>query len=81
MGMRKLFNVLFIFLVLLLPMVATIRHSHSKYQPPGATILKASRKRLIMEDFHAEADDYNGNGGDNDYYRRYGDVPSPGVGH
>ncbi|WCJ20061.1 hypothetical protein M5689_002322 [Euphorbia peplus] len=33
-----------------------------------------------VEDQDYEGDDQSG-GGDYDYYRRYGDVPSPGIGH
>lgn len=46
-------------------------HVHEAAGTAGST-----RKPADMEDYG------DGNGqGDYDYYRRYGDVPSPGIGH
>ncbi|EEF41560.1 conserved hypothetical protein [Ricinus communis] len=41
---------------------------------------KTDQKHVDMED-DSGSDDQGALGGDYDYYRRYGDVPSPGIGH
>ncbi|PQQ05931.1 hypothetical protein Pyn_21564 [Prunus yedoensis var. nudiflora] len=84
MGRRELLNVL-LTLMLLLSMVfhrgAAMIRRIGKYQHPGSTSLKASRKDLdVKDEYTREAGDNNGSG-DYDFYGGYGDVPSPGVGH
>lgn len=54
----------FFFFYCLWAVVAIIRLNSGKYQPPGATILRSSRKRLVMEDFQGEAADYDVGNGD-----------------
>lgn len=59
-------------------------HSAETFTGNGftGTTTTSSQKGLVdTEDDDDPGEAANYGGGDYDYYRRYGDVPSPGVGH